>query len=676
MATEVDLTQFHSMFFEECIEGIETMESGLLGLDIGEPDPESINSIFRAAHSIKGGAGTFGFNEITEYTHILESLLDEMRDGRRSATRELVDMLLESVDGLRELIDNAKAGKPIDKSSISELQQLFGTLDEQPVPAPQESKSNDEDSSAGGWRVSFHPHENLLRTGNEPYRLLRELQKLGKLRVTADLTQLPDFSNLDPESCYVGWDMYLEGSTKREEILEVFDWVQGDCDLEITLEGDRRQRTDRREDVEEAKFGRRESDYKGSMTQEATSIRVDIDKVDGLVNLVGELVITQSMLSRFEDNYDPEEAENLKTGLVQLARNTRELQEQTLQIRMLPIDFAFQRLPRLVHDLGRALGKKAELKTTGEKTELDKTVLEKIGDPLVHLIRNAIDHGIESPDDRTAAGKPESGTINLSAYHEGGNIIIDVRDDGGGLNVEKILKKARSLGIVGENETLPDEQVHNLIFHPGFTTVAEVSDVSGRGVGMDVVKKNITDLGGHVEVSSEKGKGSIFTIRLPLTLAILDGQLVGVGDQIYIIPLLSIIESVQMGEKDIKAIAGKAKLYNFRDEYIPIIRLFDLGNKGSGNNDNSGVLVVVDVGLGKQRVGLHIDEILGQQQVVIKSLETNFRQIQGLSGATILGDGTVALILDLHGLVQRYLHGDKDLSMAKSEQQISEQETE
>ncbi|MEE9551486.1 MAG: chemotaxis protein CheA, partial [Gammaproteobacteria bacterium] len=581
-----------------------------------------------------------------------------------------------SVDGLRELIDNAKAGKPIDKSSISELQQLFGTLDDQPAPAPQESKSTDEDSSAGGWRISFHPHENLLRTGNEPYRLLRELQKLGKLRVTADLTQLPDFSNLDPESCYVGWDMYLQGATKREEILEVFDWVQGDCDLEITLEGDRRQRTDRREDVEEAKFGRRESDYKGSMTQEATSIRVDIDKVDGLVNLVGELVITQSMLSRFEDNYDPEEAENLKTGLVQLARNTRELQEQTLQIRMLPIDFAFQRLPRLVHDLGRALGKKAELKTTGEKTELDKTVLEKIGDPLVHLIRNAIDHGIESPDDRIAAGKPESGTINLSAYHEGGNIIIDVKDDGGGLNVEKILKKARSLGIVGENETLPDEQVHNLIFHPGFTTVAEVSDVSGRGVGMDVVKKNITDLGGHVEVSSEKGKGSIFTIRLPLTLAILDGQLVGVGDQIYIIPLLSIIESVQMGEKDIKAVAGKAKLYNFRDEYIPIIRLFDFGNKGSGNNDNLGVLVVVDVGLGKQRVGLHIDEILGQQQVVIKSLETNFRQIQGLSGATILGDGTVALILDLHGLVQRYLHGDKDLSMAKSEQQISEQETE
>ena len=668
MATDVDLTQFHAIFFEECDEGIETLEAGLLGLDIGKPDSELINKIFRAAHSIKGGAGTFGFNEISDYTHILETILDEMRDGYRLVSRELVDMLLQSVDGLRALIDDAKEGIPVDKKIISDLQQHFNTLSALPVsqatlksPETQEilksseaevAEESDGITPVAGWRITFHPHENLLRSGNEPYRLLRELKSLGEIKVIADLTQLPEFSNLDPESCFLGWEILLQGQATREEILEIFDWVQDDCDLEITLEADRRIRKDRREESNQVeKFGRRKSDY--ISTREGASIRVDIEKVDVLINLVGELVITQSILSQFEKEFDPSQLENLQNGLAQLTRNTIDLQEQTMQIRMLPIDFAFQRLPRLVHDLGRALGKKAELKTSGEKTELDKTVLEKIGDPLVHLIRNALDHGIELPEVRKAAGKPETGTIELFAYHEGGNIIIDAYDDGGGLNTEKILKKARSLGLVGDEEVLTDTQVHDLIFHPGFSTVAEVSDVSGRGVGMDVVKKNIADLGGHVEVVSERGKGSKFTIRLPLTLAILDGQLVRVNNQIYVIPLLSIIESVQIEAKHVNAVVGQVELYNFRDQYIPIINMHWLDRGGSEGNDlQNGVLVVVDAG--RKVVGLFIDEILGQQQVVIKSLEANFRSIQGLSGATILGDGTVALILDLSRLVDHY----------------------
>ena len=341
--------------------------------------------------------------------------------------------------------------------------------------------------------------------------------------------------------------------------------------------------------------------------------------------------------------------DKLRDGLAQLERNTRELQESVMRIRMLPISFTFQRFPRLVHDLSNQLGKKVELKMSGEQTELDKTVMEKIGDPLVHLVRNSMDHGIESPAQRIAAGKPEMGTVNLNAFHQGGNIVIEINDDGGGLNAEKILAKAKSNGLIGDDETLTEEQIHDLLFQPGFSTADQVSDVSGRGVGMDVVRRNIRSLGGSVEVKSTEGVGSTFTIRLPLTLAILEGQLIRVGRETYVVPLVSIIESVQIHKEKVNVISGRGEVYKLRDDYIPIVRLYHVfGLKAESTTLDKGLLVIVETE-GK-KVAMFVDDLLGQQQVVIKSLETNFRKIDGLSGATILGDGTVALILDVAGL--------------------------
>jgi two-component system chemotaxis sensor kinase CheA len=367
--------------------------------------------------------------------------------------------------------------------------------------------------------------------------------------------------------------------------------------------------------------------------------------------MVGELVITQSMLSQLGEEFDIERLEKLRDGLGQLERNTRELQESVMRIRMIPISFAFNRFPRMIHDLCNKFGKKVQLKLSGESTELDKTVMEKIGDPLVHLVRNAMDHGIETPDKRAEAGKPETGTVHLNAFHQGGNIVIEITDDGAGINADKILKKAIQRGLVEEGIELSQARIHDLLFQPGFSTADEITDVSGRGVGMDVVRKNIQALGGTVDVQSTIGKGSKFTVRLPLTLAILDGQLVRVGDHTYIIPLVSIVESLQVHNKNVNAIAGKAELYKLRDEYIPIVRLYEAFHiEPDSRSLENGLLVVVE-GDG-QKAGLLVDDLLAQQQVVIKSLETNFRRVDGLSGATILGDGTVALILDVAGVIR------------------------
>ena len=656
MASDVDLTQFHTMFFEECSEGIEIMESGLLNLEIGEPDPESINNIFRAAHSIKGGAGTFGFSHISDFTHSMETLLDEMRNGNKLVTQETVYVLLESVDCLRSLVNCSKTGEAIDGSVVSDLQKrlsnLFSTSQtEGSIIKEAEVKVSVE---MADWHISFYPHENLFYTGNDPFRLIRELQTLGDLTVRANLDKLPDFSVMEPEFCYLGWEMQLKTEATYDQVQDVFAWVEDDCDLNINIGNDRRKKEDRRSsDEESVKFGRRKSDTEGLMGAEATSIRVDINKVDDLVNLVGELIISQSILSRVCRDTGADQDDNLNKGLEQLERNTHDLQDQAMRIRMLPIDFVFQRLPRLVHDLSRTLDKQVELNFSGETTELDKTVLEKIGDPLVHLIRNALDHGIEMPELRRKAGKEEKGIINVSAYHEGGNIIIKISDDGAGLNLYKILEKAKSKNIINEDDELSDTEIQNLIFQPGFTTAAEVSDVSGRGVGMDVVKRNIMDLSGTVEVYSKEGEGSTFTINLPLTLAIVEGQMVDVGQQVYIIPLLSIIESIQLDSKQLNAISGKADLYRYREEYIPVINLHQLFNTGSEGTDLSeGILVVVQSG--SQRVGFYVDDVLEQQQVVIKSLEKNYQHVKGIAAATILGDGSVALILDVQGVFQHY----------------------
>ncbi len=659
----IDLEQFHETFYEESFEGLDIMESGLLELEQGEVDLENINTIFRSAHSIKGGSGTFGFTAVAEFTHDMETLLDQMRNGERSVSVPVVNTLLSSVDVLRNMLNAIRDGSEIDADNVAEMTSAIKSILGEEDNAPVSSEVEKSELVAKGWIVHFTPHLDIMKTGNDTVRLLRELNSLAEsAEVVVDNSSLPPLSELDPEDCHQSWCINLTGNDVNEEsIREVFAWVDDECDLKIeplvdenSYAGPERrdvEDTDRRTKVPE----RRATERRTGKTTESSSIRVNISKVDELINMVGELVITQSMLSRFGelDEFNDNTLDRLKDGLAQLEGHTRELQESVMRIRMMPISFAFQRFPRLVHDLSATFDKKIELIVTGETTELDKTVLEKIGDPLVHLVRNSLDHGIESPADRVKAGKSETGVIELSAFHQGGNIIIQIKDDGAGLNTQKILSKAKEKGLVASDERLMDESIHDLIFRPGFSTADVVSDVSGRGVGMDVVRRNIRELGGAVEVKSTPGKGSVFTIRLPLTLAILDGQLVGIGEETYILPVISIIESLQVKTENINAVAGNAEVYRLRDEYIPIVRLYQVfGIKPISTDLESGLLVVVEAE-GK-KIAIYVDDLLGQQQVVIKSLETNFRKIEGLSGATILGDGTVALIIDIAGLIDLY----------------------
>ena len=659
----IDMSQFLETFYDESFEGLEIMETELLALDVGEADNETINTIFRAAHSIKGGSGTFGLNAVADFTHVMETLLDEMRDGKRQVTEEAVNLLLTTVDVLREMLTALRENTELDSERIKithdELEALLGSSSTSSTG--QQAAETSKDTSAGvqGWRIIFQPHVNLFKTSNDPVRIIRELESLGELEVKMDPSALPEFNSLDPEESFLGWELELKGEVTREAIDEVFAWVEDECDLtitkiestveviQVTPEAEERRQGDRRTTEKSRRQGnRRQTKSSG----ETTSIRVGIDKVDSVINLVGELVITQSMLSTLGEDFDMSKVNSLIQGLEQLELNSRQLQEQVMRMRMMPINFAFQRFPRLVHDMSQKMGKNIELKMTGEQTELDKTVMEKIGDPLVHLVRNSLDHGIEMPEQRKEAGKPEMATLGLNAYHQGGNIVIEVIDDGAGLNEEKILAKAIEQGLVPADVDLEPAKIHELILLPGFSTADAVTDVSGRGVGMDVVVRNIRSLGGSLEVWSNPGKGSKFTIRLPLTLAILDGQTVSVGDEDYIIPLISIIESIQLKPEMLNVVIGKGETFKLRNEHLPIIRLHNiLGGNPRTTDLVEGLLVVVESD-GK-KMGLFVDELKGQQQVVIKSLEVNYKRIEGISGATILGDGSVALIVDIPGLI-------------------------
>lgn len=655
----VDIAQFHRAFFEESFEHLAHMEAALLQLD-RDDDPELINVIFRGAHSIKGGSATFGFAQIAEFTHLAETLLERIRSGRCGIDTAIVALLLESVDVLRAMIAALKDGAVADRRRIEDVQRrLQQALVADETPSRTEAAVADAAlrGATAGWRILFRPHRHLFQTGNDPYRLLRELQAMGPIEVRADTAAVPAFAELAPEECYVGWDIRLHADVQRKEIDEIFAWVEGDCELAVEPLAARREiaAADGKNPVQDPPPAVENGVGKERRAGEGESIRVSIDKIDALINMVGELVITQSMLSQMGEGmheFSHAKLEKLRDGLAQLERNSREMQESVMRIRMLPISFAFSRFPRLVHDLCQKLGKKVELKLSGEQTELDKTVMEKIGDPLVHLVRNALDHGIEPPEVRRACGKSETGQVHLNAYHQGGNIVIEIGDDGAGLDRARIEAKARQRGLLQDDAVLSDERLIDLIFEPGFSTAESVSDVSGRGVGMDVVRRNIRDLGGSVEATSEEGKGSRFTIRLPLTLAILDGQSVRVGEQIYIMPLVSIIESLQVRPERVNVVAGRGEVYRLRDEYIPVMRLNEMfAGERRAASLAGGLLVVVE--RDGRKLGLVVDDLLGQQQVVIKSLESNFKPVPGISGATILGDGTVALIVDAGGLAQR-----------------------
>ena len=703
----VDLTQFHDAFFEESFEALDSMEAALLKLDVGSPEPELINTIFRVAHSIKGGSATFGFTEIASFTHSLETLLDELRSGTMAVTVALSDLLLKSVDVMRAMLRAVQAKQPIDSQRVSDLQfdlEVAIAKKSDPPPAivtPNPTNAELTAAAADGsapsapprWRIHFHPYRELLARGNDPLRMLRELAALGELDVRVDAQMLPPLAEVNPQDCYLAWSLELPGAVPEEAIRQVFEWAEGDCDLTIErLDGGTpelpasaqaaapapaqpaapvqaaaptsapaqapaAQTTSAAAATPSSPASAPRSDAAPkpeasvSGLGDSGSIRVSVEKIDELMNTVGELVITQAMLSQLGSHFDGPEAEKLRGGLAQLERNMRELQESVMRVRMLPISFVFSRFPRMVRDLAQRLGKQIELKLTGEQTELDKTVLEKIGDPLVHLVRNCIDHGIESPEARVAGGKPAEGTVHLDACHRGGNIAVEVSDDGGGLDEERILAKARARGLVDPNDSLTASEIHELIFLPGFSTAEKTTDVSGRGVGMDVVRRNVKELGGKIELKSEPGRGSRFTITLPLTLAIVDGQSVAVGTETYIVPLISIVESMQLKATGVTRLSGHSEVLSFRGDYLPIIRLHELFGVEPRSRALHEGLVVVAEGDGR-RVGLFVDDLLGQQQVVIKSLETNYGHIEGVSGATILGDGSVALILDVPGLIR------------------------
>src|SRR5580698_3129444 len=674
----LEMDQFHAGFFEEAFESLDVMENTLLQLDPGTPNAEAINCVFRVAHSIKGGAGMFSFTEVASFTHTLETLLDELRAGRMSVTRPTIDLLLKSTDVLRGMLQATQRKTAVDQQTVADIQfdleQMLvqRTPDSSAVATMTAALPEPLRPKEMTWTIEFCPNARLVAPGADPSRVFAELAELGTIALQVHVDKLPVFVDLDPEVCYLTWTITLTTELPSEAIQNILDWAEADCQLRtgeaaqaspVTIDAPiAAQNT-----AKDSALAPRGStpppatnqtpavDASGSSTKtssaDSNSIRVAIEKLDELMNTVGEIVIAQSMLMQLVDGAKPPRVDRIRAGLIQLERNVRELQESVMRVRMLPIRFAFSRFPRLVHDLSARLNKQIELKMTGEQTELDKKVLEKIGDPLVHLVRNSIDHGIELPETRVAAGKSAVGTLFLHAYQRGSSIVIEVGDDGAGLNLENILSKARAKGLVGQNEALSDEAIANLIFQPGFSTTEVTTDLSGRGVGMDVVRRNIEELGGTVELRTQAGKGSSAIISLPLTLAIVDGLTVAVGAEVYIVPLVAIIASLQFKSGVARRLAGVGEVFLFRGDYIPIIRLHEAFNLEPRCRDlDLGSVMVVECD--GRKVGLFVDELLGQQQVVVKSVETNYHRIEGVSGATILGDGSVALILDIPGLVR------------------------
>jgi len=722
-----DLEQFYEIFFEESSELLADMEACLLRLDVNSPDLEDLNAIFRAAHSIKGGAGTFGFTDMTEMTHMLETLLDRLRKGELAVRSEMVDAFLRAGDvikaqlaghrgegeadpavaaevceELKRLSDETQDRIPAEaiadasfKMNTATVEADIGNVPEVTVNVPQPKDDSPkqiyciEFSSAG---MSDAAIENLLtnlkRLGDLEEPSSADKSDRFKLRLSTDSSEEDVWETLafvvDPANLKIEAETNLIAETAgpeenfssdvnsaadrfEEDELSMaelppapgYGFFPGAPAAPKELDGSESQSSSvQQQNAQSSKNEvqstvNKPSNKAGSATaastNETSSIRVSIEKVDQMINLVGELVITQAMLAQTASQLDPVIFEKLLSGMSQLERNTRDLQESVMSIRMMPISFVFSRYPRVVRDLAAKLNKRVELKTVGENTELDKGLIEKIADPLTHLVRNSLDHGIEVPEKRVAAGKSAQGTITLRAFHQGGSIVIEVSDDGAGLNRGKILAKAKERGLP-VSDGMSDQEVWSLIFEAGFSTADTVTDVSGRGVGMDVVKRNIQSMGGRIDIESALGVGTRISIRLPLTLAILDGLSVAVGDQMFIVPLNYIIESMQPTAADIKTVSGHGRVVQVRGEYLPVIALHEVFNLHPNVTAvHEGILVILEAE--GHKAALFVDDLIGQHQVVIKSLESNYRRVQGVSGATIMGDGKVALILDTAALV-------------------------
>ena len=640
-----DLSQFYQVFFEEAAEHLSNMERLLLGLDVSNPSMDDLNAIFRAAHSIKGGAGTFGFTDMIEVTHVLETLLDKLRKQEMSLTNEMVNAFLEAGDAIAMQLAGHRDSTEVDQEVVQKARANLERLSAEPAPAAAPAKKSKKTTAAAPVPAAPAADPGYGFFDDEP---------VAKTDAVA--------AESDP-----GYGFFEETpvqKTERENSRGYGFLQEPNPDTTAAAEVATDAAAAQSAAVhaapvlvaEQAHPTRRSADRTPPPAAADSSIRVSVEKVDQLINLVGELVITQAMLTQSASQLDPMVVERLQSGLSQLERNTRDIQEAVMAVRMLPISFVFSRFPRVVRDMASKLNKQIELKTLGEGTELDKGLIEKIADPLTHLIRNSLDHGIEMPEKRVAAGKSPTGTITLNAFHQGGNIVIEVADDGGGLSRSKILNKAKERGM-DVSDDMPDAAVWMLIYEAGFSTAEVVTDVSGRGVGMDVVKRNIAELGGRVEIDSAEGFGTRTTIRLPLTLAILDGLSVSVGGQSFIAPLGSIVESLQVNAEDLKSVSGEGHLLRVRGEYLPLLALHEVfGIQNAVTDFTKGIVVIIEAE-GK-KTALMVDDLLGQHQVVIKSLETNFRKVHGISGATIMGDGKVALILDVAALaVQHAAHG-------------------
>ncbi|HBB1487873.1 TPA: chemotaxis protein CheA [Escherichia coli] len=638
----MDISDFYQTFFDEADELLADMEQHLLVLQPEAPDAEQLNAIFRAAHSIKGGAGTFGFSVLQETTHLMENLLDEARRGEMQLNTDIINLFLETKDIMQEQLDAYKQSQEPDAASFDYICQALRQL-------ALEAKG---ETPSAVTRLSVvaksEPQDEQSRS-QSPRRIILSRLKAGEVDLLEEelghLTTLTDVvKGADSLSAI------LPGDIAEDDITAVLCFViEADQITFETVEVSPKISTPPvlKLAAEQAPTGRVERE-KTTRSNESTSIRVAVEKVDQLINLVGELVITQSMFAQRSSELDPVNHGDLITSMGQLQRNARDLQESVMSIRMMPMEYVFSRYPRLVRDLAGKLGKQVELTLVGSSTELDKSLIERIIDPLTHLVRNSLDHGIELPEKRLAAGKNSVGNLILSAEHQGGNICIEVTDDGAGLNRERILAKAASQGLT-VSENMSDDEVAMLIFAPGFSTAEQVTDVSGRGVGMDVVKRNIQEMGGHVEIQSKQGTGTTIRILLPLTLAILDGMSVRVADEVFILPLNAVMESLQPREADLHPLAGGERVLEVRGEYLPIVELWKVFNvAGAKTEATQGIVVILQSG--GRRYALLVDQLIGQHQVVVKNLESNYRKVPGISAATILGDGSVALIVDVSAL--------------------------
>ena len=706
------------IFLGEAVEIFENLESDIVMLEENSEDKEIINRIFRSVHTIKGSSGIAGFDRVYEFTHKLENLLDDVRAEKLGVDDRLIDLVLNSIDWIKEEIftedlDIAAADR-IKQELLEKIRRYKGeeTPEGSAVAAASaegtgvESGSMSEidqilreGSDENYFRVALKFREDIFESGIDPLLIIEDLVNLGTVIFKkVDKTSIPGFKKFDPEKCYLSWEFIIRSTCEIDKVKDVFLFVADDNDITVTDVTPEFRKIDigdtslqekkigeilvekgiiSAEDLDEAisfqesmhsRIGEvivkkglaSENEVKAALKDqekikkkiEVSTVRVDTLKLDNILNLLGEIVIGQAALSGIAESLGEESeiGSQLKNALFGLDRTTREFQEQIMSIRMVPIGPTFEQFRRFVRDSSHAMGKEIKLIIEGGETELDKTVIEKIGDPLKHMIRNSIDHGIEGADERKRSGKEETGKVLLRAYHQEGNVFIEIADDGRGLDLQKIRAKAESMGLVRVEDDVTPERLYSFLFYPGFSTAEKIGDLSGRGVGMDVVKTNIEELRGSVEIRSEKGKGTVMRIKLPLTLAIIDGMLISIGNNIFIIPLLSVIESMQPKKDDIKTVEGKGEVILVRGEYVSLIRMYDVfGLQANHTDPLEGLVVIAESG--NTRVGLMIDELLGQQQIVIKSLDSYITESRAVSGAAILGDGKVALIVDIHGLL-------------------------